>query len=256
MDMGYTVETVLGHFNDFDPVLLASYAVTMLCFVIYYIAAIIRGFKEKHCGMPWQTNMWNMSNDFCFVFLGFALWWTPGLATNHWFTHIIWVGMVLWFIAELITHWQSIKWDLDEIFPRAKKRSTAIALYIGAQVVVVGLYYWLWVTINDPLVQIMIATTVVGCTLFMPILLSVRESTRGISAWSLWSVLIAQIAWWFFALPAMDANFSNFYTYFFGVCACACGIGSLIRYYQLKKEENADGVIVAETVEEVVVAND
>lgn len=252
MDMGYTAETVLGHFSALEPVLLISYAVTMLCFVIYYIAAIIKGFKEKHCGMPWQTNMWNMSNDFCFVFLGFPFWFTPGLVTNHWFTHIIWVGMVLWFIAELICHWQAIKWDLKEVFPRAKKRSTAILLYIGAQIVVVGLYYWLWVTINDPLVQIMIATTVVGCTLFMPVLFSIRKSTRGISAWSLWSVMIAQIAWWFFALPSMDANFANFYTYFFGVCAVACGIGSLIRYYQMKREEKALEGIVTETVIEEV----
>lgn len=195
--------------------------------------------------------MWNMSNDFRFVFLGLPFWFTPGLVTNHWFTHVIRVGMVLWFIAELICHWQAIKWDLRSI-PTRKKRSTAILLYIGAQIVVVGLYYWLWVTINDPLVQIMIATTVVGCTLFMPVLFSIRKSTRGISTWRLWSVMIAQIAWWFFALPSMDANFANFYTYFFGVCAVACDTDSLIRYYQMKREEKALENIVMETVIEEV----
>ena len=120
MNLTYDITTVLANFDALNPVLLVSYGLTLACFVVYYIAAIIKGFKDKHCGMPWQTNMWNMSNDFLFVFLGFPYWWTEGLQTNHWFTHIIWVGMVAWFAAELICHWQTIKWDLGEIFPHAK----------------------------------------------------------------------------------------------------------------------------------------
>ncbi len=239
MGMGYSIDVVLGNFDAFNPVLLAGYAITMACFVIYYIAAIIRGFKEKHCGMPWQTNMWNMSNDFLFVFLGFPYWWTPGLQTNHWFTHIIWVGMVAWFVAELITHWQAYKWDLGEIFPRAKSHSQAVLMYVGAQVVFIACYYWLWSAIDDPLVQIMIGTTVVFCTLFVPMLLKDRGSTAGISQWSLWSVLVAQVAWWFFAMPAMDPALGNVYTFFFGGCACVVGVISIVRYRHMKKEEAA-----------------
>ena len=148
MNLTYDITTVLANFDALNPVLLVSYGLTLACFVVYYIAAIIKGFKDKHCGMPWQTNMWNMSNDFLFVFLGFPYWWTEGLQTNHWFTHIIWVGMVAWFAAELICHWQTIKWDLGEIFPHAKKRSNAIACYIGAQVVFVACYYWIWSSID------------------------------------------------------------------------------------------------------------
>lgn len=236
MGLGYDITTVLGNFDAHDPMLLASYALTLLCFVIYYIAAIIKGFREKHCGMPWQTNMWNMSNDFLFVFLGFPYWWTPGLQTNHWFTHIIWVGMVAWFVAELITHYQACKWDMREIFPNAKSRKQAIAMYAGAQVVFIACYYWLWSAIDDPLAQIMIATTVVFCTLFVPDMLKVRGGTKGISKWSLWSVLVAQVAWWFFAMPAMDPALGNVYTYFFGACAIVVGILSIVRYNNLAKQ--------------------
>jgi uncharacterized membrane protein (UPF0136 family) len=242
MNLGYSTETVLGNFDAMHPVLLVSYALVLFCFVLYYIFAIIKGFKDKRSGMPWQTNMWNMSNDFCFVFLGFPYWWTPGLVTNHWFTHIIWVGMVAWFIAEIIVHFQAIKWDMDDMFPHAKSKRNAILLYIGTQIVVISFYYWLWATINDPLVQIMISTTVVGCTLFVPPMLKDRNSTKGISAVSLWVVLIAQIAWWFVAMPAMDATLGNIYTYFFGICATAVGIGSLVRYYAIKKQEEEEQI--------------
>ena len=235
VNLTYNITTVLANFDALNPVLLVSYGLTLACFVVYYIAAIVKGFKDKHCGMPWQTNMWNMSNDFLFVFLGFPYWWTEGLQTNHWFTHVIWVGMVAWFAAELICHWQAIRWDLGEIFPHAKKRSTAIACYVGAQVVFVACYYWIWSSIDDPLVQVMIATTVIFCTLFVPQFLSVRNSTRGVSAAALWAVLIAQVAWWFFAIPAMDPAWGTIYTYFFGACGVAVGIVSLWKYYQLKK---------------------
>ena len=153
-----------------------------------------------------------------------------------WDRCIIWVGMVAWFAAELICHWQTIKWDLGEIFPHAKKRSNAIACYIGAQVVFVACYYWIWSSIDDPLVQVMIATTVIFCTLFVPQFLSVRNSTRGVSAAALWAVLIAQVAWWFFAIPAMDPAWGTIYTYFFGACGVAVGIASLYKYYQLRRE--------------------
>ena len=248
MGMGYNVTTVLANFDAFRPVLLISYALTLAAFVVYYIAAIIKGFREKHCGMPWQCNMWNMSNDFLFVFPGFKYWWTPGLETNHWFTHIIWAGMVAWFIAELITHYQAMKWDMKEIFPNVQNKHTAWALYVGVQLVFIAYYHWLWSAIDDPLAQVMIATTVVNCTLFVPFLFKERKGTKGISAWALWSVLVAQIAWWFFAVPAMDPVMGNFWTYLFGVAATAVSIGCLVVFYRRKKEE-AEAVVLAETTE-------
>lgn len=235
MGLFYSTGIVLGNFNAFNPILLAAYGVTFLCFVIYYAAAIVRGFKDKHAGMPWQTNMWNMSNDFCFVFLGFSSWWTPGLETNHWFTHIIWIGMVFWFAAEIIVHYQACKWDLKEIFPNLDKRSNGIILYLLAQVVFVAAYYWMWSAIADPLVQIMIATTIAGCTVFVPEMLRDRGSVKGISEVSLWAVLVAQIAWWFFAMGALDPNLANIYTYFFGICVTGVGIASLVKYRSLKR---------------------
>jgi len=236
MGMGYDITTVLANFDAFNIKLLISYGITLAAFVVYYIAAIIRRFYEKHCGMPWQCNMWNMSNDFLFVFLGYKYWWTPGLETNHWFTHIIWAGMVAWFIAELITHYQAMKWDIHEIFPNVKDKRVGWALYVGVQLVFITYYYWLWSAITDPLAQVMIATTVVNCTLFVPFLFKERKGIAGISPWALWSVLIAQLAWWFFAVPAMDAAMSNIYTYMFGVTSTAVAIGCLVVYYRRKKE--------------------
>ena len=56
MNLTYNITTVLANFDALDPVLLVSYGLTLACFVVYYIAAIVKGFKDKHCGMPWQTN--------------------------------------------------------------------------------------------------------------------------------------------------------------------------------------------------------
>lgn len=236
MGFGYDITTVLANFDSFNPLLLITYAITLGGFVVFYIAAIIKGFKEKHCGMPWQCNMWNMSNDFLFVFLGYKYWWTPGLQTNHWFTHIIWFGMVAWFIAELITHYQSMKWDIHEIFPNVKDKRVGWALYVGVQLVFIAYYYWLWSIIDDPLVQTMIATTVVNCTLFVPFLLKDRgNGISGISNVMLWSVLIANVAWWFLCMPAMDATLGNVYTYMFGVGATGVSIASLVVYYNRRK---------------------
>lgn len=234
MGYGYDIMEVLARFDSLDPVLLASYAVTLACFVVYYVASLVKGFREKHCGMPWQVNMWNMSNDFLFVFVGFPLWWTPGLPTNHWTMHVIWVGMVLWFFAELATHVQSCKWDIHEIFPHVKKHSHGVIFYVLTQLVFISCYYWIWSAIDDPLVQIMIATTVIFCSLFLPLLLRDRNSTAGISLWSIWSVLVAQVAWWFVCLPAMSPDFSNPYTYFFGLCGVGTAVAALIKYRQLK----------------------
>ena len=94
----------------------------------------------------------------------------------------------------------------------------------------------MWTSIDDPLVQIMIGTTVIFCTLFMPYFMSVCNSTQGISAWSLRAVLIAQVAFWFFALPAMDPVMGTVYTYLFGACGVGTGIFSLWRYYTWKKD--------------------
>lgn len=236
MGLTYSVTVALGNFSAFKLSLLIPYGITFAAFVIYYIAAIIKGFRDKHSGMPWQTNMWNMANDFCFVFLGFSFWWTPGLETNHWFTHIIWAGMVAWFAAEIILHVQAAKWDMDEIFPHTQKRSTRIIFYVLIQVIFIACYYWVWTSINDPLVQIMIGTTVSFCTLFMPYFMSVRNSTKGISVWSLWAVLIAQVAFFWFALPAMDPIMGTVYTYLFGACGVGTGIFSLWKFYAMKKE--------------------
>ena len=39
---------------------------------------------------------------------------------------------------------------------------------------------------------------------------------------ALWAALIAQIAWWFFAIPTRDPAWGTIHTCFFGICGNFC----------------------------------
>lgn len=242
MGLGYSTTLALSRIDAGLPLVMGGFGIAFACFAIWYIVVIIKGFKDKHVGMPWQANMWNFANDFCFVFVGFGNIWTPGLETNHWFMHLQWFGMAVWFIAEIIVHVQTIKWDIHEVFPHVQKKSTAIVLYCLAEICFVALYAWLLAVIDDPMIMIMIGTTIFCSMCFYPMFLGEREDTsgtKGINMFSIALVTVAQAAWWFFTTEGLDPTFGNGYSYLLGVCAVGIGIFSMVKFHNMKKAEQA-----------------
>ncbi len=240
MGFHYEVADVLAAYDNFYPPLIIGMVIAMIVFFWYYVRGIIQGFRDKCGGMPWQTNMWNFSNDIIFV-AGFWSWFNPDSPTHHWTTIILWTGMVIWFIMEFIVHYQSIKWDLQtEIFPHIKKRRNAIWMYWGVQACFVAAYAFFWSILDDPLVYFMFMTTFTGCLVFNFSMSAKRGSRRGMAASIPWGLLIAQFCGYFLILPSLSATLLNPYTICIGIVTCSLAVAYIVMYYRLPKYTPAE----------------
>lgn len=233
MHYHYDVATVLANFDALYPPLICGLLITMACFYWYYWKGVRQGFKDHCSGMPWQTNMYNFANDFVYVF-AFWSWFNPASETHHWSSIVLWVGLLIWFIFEFIVHYQTIKWDLQtEIFPNAKNRRNAIAMYWGVQACFVAGYAFIWSMLDDPLVHCMFITTYVGCVIFNFSMSAKRGSRRGMAPSVPWALLVAQFCGFFVVLPALSSTLLNPFTVFMGIAACGMAIAYIVVYRQL-----------------------
>lgn len=237
MNVHYEVAEVLDKFDAFYPPLIIGLIVTMAAFYLYYWKGIRQGFKDKCGGMPWQTNMYNFAND-CVYVCAFWSWFGPDSPTHHWSSMVLWVGLALWFVFEFVIHYQSIKWDLQtEIFPHAKSRKNAIAMYWGVQACFVAGYAFIWSMLDDPLVHCMFITTYFGCVIFNFGMSAKRGSRRGMAPSVPYALAIAQFFGFFVILPSLSASFANPITYFMGVVAVGLAIAYIVVYRRLPKYE-------------------
>ncbi|MGN0446647.1 MAG: hypothetical protein ACI4IA_08855 [Acutalibacteraceae bacterium] len=227
----YSLQTALHNVDHWNIRYFLGLALIGICFYCYYWFSIKQARKDKASGMPWQTNMYNFANDFVFV-VGFSNWFSKNSPTHHWIQMALWVGLVLWFIMEIVVHVQTIRYDLTtEIFPHAKSRRNALLMYWGVQIVFIAGYWYLWSVMEDPLVWIMFGTTVTGCMIFNFTFLQKRGSTRGMHPSIPYFLTVAMFATYFLWLPGADTKMSNFYTYFLGTAVIGLGI-ALIYYYR------------------------
>jgi hypothetical protein len=229
MGLSYSSNVYLHNLNIFSPVLLITWAIAGTTFMVYYIEAIRVGFKHKTSGLPWQTNMYNFANDIIFV-TGFTRWFSPHSATNHWIQQIWWAGMACWVFMELTVHYQAIKWDLPEIFPSIKKRSTAILVYWVAQICFIVTYAWLWSIIDDPFVIVMFTTTYLACVFFNLSFLANRKSRKGVSAGLVISLIVANVFYFFGAIPAMDPIMGNGFNWAMGAVCVGLSVAYAILW--------------------------
>ncbi len=227
MGLHYSLDVYMGRLDEWYLPVYIGWIIAMVCFYLFYWKSIRTGFKHHCSGMSWQCNMWNMANDFVYV-VGFSRWFDDSSSTHHWFTMFLWFGLVAWFIMEFISHYQTIKWDLQtEIFPHAKSRRNALSMYWGVQVCFVAAYWFLWSVMEDPLCHIMFLTTFTGCVIWNFQMTSKRQSRKGVHGSVPIALIIAQAVGYFVIMPSFDPVMSNFYVYFAGVCAT----GLAIAYY-------------------------
>lgn len=250
MGQHYTIESGLQALYEPSYRYYIGLAIIMVCFYLYYWNGIRQGFKHKTAGMPWQVNMYNFANDMIYVVPGFSLWWGKNSPNANFMTKFLWVGLVIWFIMEFIVHYQSIKWDLDHIFPSIKNRTHQILAYIGVQLVFIAGYGFLWNCMDDPFVWIMFGTTVPNCLNFYFRMMHVNGSTRGIHKTTPWGLLFANFACFFLWLPAAGPAMSNFYTYFLGVCEVGVAIAFIILYNKTPKYVAPDKEVTPEVLED------
>lgn len=227
MGYHYSLDVYLQRLNDPYLLVYIGWIIAMVCFYWFYYKSLKTGFEHKTSGMSWQCNMWNFANDFVYV-VGFSRWFDPSSPTHHWFTMFLWFGLVAWFAMEFVAHYQCIKYDLQsEIFPHAKSRGAAIAMYWGVQVCFIAAYWFLWSVMEDPLCHIMFLTTFTGCVIWNFQMLSKRGSRRGVAQSVPVALIVAQVVGYFVIMPSFDPVMANFYVYFAGVAAT----GLAVAYY-------------------------
>lgn len=233
MGLHYALATYLGRLDDWYLPVYIGWGIAMVCFYWYYFKGIRVGFKHKTAGMSWQSNMWNMANDFVYVVPGFTRWWNHDSPTHHWFTIFLWFGLVVWFAMEFIVHYQAIKYDLDDMFPNAKSRNNRLLMYWGIQLCFVAAYAFLWSVMEDPLCHIMFLTTFTGCVIWNFQTSTKRGSKKGFAGSVLIALIVAQAVGYFLIMPSFDPIMSNIYVYFAGICATGLAIAHYVYWKRL-----------------------
>lgn len=230
MDLIYDLDVALANYDRLAPLLITGQLLAMTAFYLYYWLGIKQGFKDKTSGMPWQTNMYNFANDVVYV-AAFWSWFNPESPTNHWVTKVLWVGLALWFIMEIVIHYQSIKWDLQtEIFPNAKNRRNALLMYWAVQACFVAGYAFIWSVLDDPIVHVMFLTTYTGCVIFNFSMTAKRGSRRGMHPAVPWALVVAQFAGYFMVMPGLDPIMANPFTFAMGIAAVGLAIAYAVIY--------------------------
>ncbi len=241
--MTYDIDYVFHLFDSLNPAAMIGFFGSFTAFMIYYVEALRVGAKHKTAAMPWQVNMWNMANDILFVAAA-AKWLSSDSPTHHWLTVLQWTGMAFWFFMELAVHLQAIRWDLPEILPHVTNRLHAIMLYVAIQITFIIGYGFLLNAIDDPLVIIMITTTYVTCCAFNLGFLRSRGSRRGVSQGLVWSLVAAEVTWFFVYLPQISPSWaSSPWLYLLGTVCTVLSVLYALAYQRAPKWMPTDAAV-------------
>jgi hypothetical protein len=214
--MQYSVEQVFQTLDSLDPRAYIGLVLGSAGYYVQYVANVRKGFRDRIHATPVGCNMWNFADDFLFVCLVGR--WFGGGEYSHWFTQALWVGLVLWVGLELITHYQTIKYSLANLFP-GLPRPLALSVYIGAQLCLNVLMIFFVQLVDDPILLLAITTTQFSSVAFaIPMLLG-RGHRRGISTAAARALLVAPTAFLALFLPAVAPQFNTPITY---IAAAAC----------------------------------
>jgi hypothetical protein len=224
--MQYDPQEVFRALDSIDVRVLIGLALASAGYYVQYIANVRTGFRDRKHATPVAANMWNFADDLTYVLM-FDRWFNDE-RYSHWFTHVMWFGLLAWVVMETITHYQTIKYSLADLFP-GLSRPLALGLYVGCQLSLLAVFAFLVATLDDPLWLVMFATTqFTSVAFYIPMLLS-RRNTRGISTVSASALVVAPPAFIFLFLPAVAPGFNRWPTYAFGI-ACT---GIAVAYYFL-----------------------
>lgn len=218
--MEYDPQVVFRTLDSFDARALLGLGIGSLAYYVQYVSNIRVGFRERTHATPVVANMWNFADDVTYLLM-FGRWFHDD-RFSHWFTQAMWFGFIAWAAMEGITHYQTIRFSLGELFKGMPRRS-ALTLYIGAQATLLALFLFLKASVDDPIWLFMIATTQFSSIAFCIPMLLQRGSARGLSMTSARALMIAPAAFLCLFLPAVAPNFDQWPTYGAGVACIAVG---------------------------------
>ena len=226
--MSYSVEEVVQNLNQNTTLVIIAGVVIFVRAYIQYIEAVRLGFKHKTHAIPFFSNMFFFAHDIFFI----ALFYRWFYELNHWMYKLFWVALIIFTVLEVMVHYQTIKYSRKEILPQLSQ-SQFILAYLGMQVFIAVIFWFIYSQIDDYLFLISFAITEILSNVFnIPMLLK-RGSRKGQSFLLAIGLLIgSNIGYFFFFGPLVSSHFNSPLYFTMGACLT---ILNLIYIAMLKK---------------------
>lgn len=202
--MTYPVDEVLANLqNSIGSVLLAG-AIIFVGYYLYYGEAIRLGFRDHIHAVPVFANMYFFAHDIIYISL-FHRWFYE---IDHWLYRAFWFGLVVFTVMEVIVHYQTLQYSQKDLFPMLTRRQYLV-VYVGMQLAIGVLFWFIYTQLADYLYLISFASTVIVSVAFMLPLLHARASHKGQSRLLAASLIISPIGFFFLFLPTMSRYFTS-----------------------------------------------
>lgn len=217
--MTYPMNEVLANLqNSIGSVLLGG-AVIFVGYYLFYGEAIRLGFRDKTHAVPVFANMYFFAHDMLFISL-FQRWFYE---IDHWLYRAFWFGLIAFTALEVVVHYQTIRYSLQDLFPGLDRRQSLLA-YSGMQLAIGILFWFIYTQIADDLFLISFASTVIVSVAFMLPLLLARSSQKGQSRLLAASLIISPVGFFFLFLPSMSRYFASPPYYIVGAVTVAIAV--------------------------------
>lgn len=231
--MTYSAQEVVANLNASLWPLLLTGALSFIGYFVYYGEAIRLGAKQKTFSVPVVGNMYFFAHDIVFLFL-FDYWFNE---VDHWLFQVFWFGILAFTILELVVHFQTIRYGLQEVFPNLP-RTQALMTYVAMQLAIGVLFWFAFYLIEDPLYFIHFSMTVALSTVLMHPMVKRRGSAKGQSTVLAMSLILTPAIFYFGFLQLAAEFFQSLPYLLMGLVT----VGMAVLYFfnlrkHLKKEE-------------------
>ena len=160
-----------------------------------YFGALSMGFKHRTYSIPLICNLWNFAHDTTFV-MNFHHWFHE---VDWWMVKAFWFALVVFATCECVVMYQLLRYGRQDVFP-GMSLAQATASYIGLQIFMYGVFWWLLAMIQDPYYLIMFSTATVLAPVFNISLMRARGSRKGFSMTMLVGYVFLCAGFWLWML--------------------------------------------------------
>ncbi len=217
--MTYNPSDVLSAIDNSLLTVLIAGAISFVGYYFYYIQGIRMGFRDKTHGIPVFANMYFFAHDVAFVG-HYDRWFNE---VDHWLFKVFWVALALFAILEFTVHYQTIKFSKATVFPNLTG-SKWLAAYIGLQLAIAAVFWFIFNLIEDYLFLIQFTIAVVVSVALMPLMLRHRQSSKGQSQSIAWALIVTPSVFFFGFLPQVSPYFLGSHYVLMGLATVGVGI--------------------------------
>jgi hypothetical protein len=171
---------------------------------VQIVEAIRLGARDRLPGAPIGMTGFLLAHDFSY-FLRHEHWFHT---VDHWFFELMWYGMGIAVLIELVIVSQFLRFGRQALAPRLSAAAFA-GLYLLFQVAAFVTLWWVQSLIDDPLYLTSLVATQIAAVIFnIPFLLN-RGSARGQSRTFAWATLLGPGSLAMGMFPALSPFFRN-----------------------------------------------